>query len=136
VGGEIDARTGSFTFRDLAPGEFQIQVFAGGGTTPLYVKSARLGLTDITDGMRIDANTTDPIDIVLTRNPGSVEGVAISSRGGPAPNTTLVLVPNARRRFDLYKSVVTGADGRFKFQNLAPADYKLFAWDDVETGAW
>lgn len=137
-----DPRTGAFVLMNLAAGDYQIQVAAGGpsgpsGTRPLYVKSARLGQTDITEGLRVAANTADRIEIVLTPDPASVGGVAIGSRGGPAANTTVVLVPNvARKRFDLYRSVVTGADGRFRFQNLPPGDYKLFAWDDVETGAW
>jgi hypothetical protein len=87
--------------------------------------------------MPVSANTADRLELVLTADPGVAEGVALGSAGGPAANATVVLVPNvARRRSDLYKSVVTGSDGRFRFQDLAPGDYKLFAWDDVETGAW
>jgi len=126
--GQLDPRTGSYMLSNVAPGDYFIQ-------TALYVKSARLGQTDITGGVRIDTNTRDTIEVVLTPDGGSVEGVAIG-RAAPAPNTTVVLVPNARKRFDLYKSVVTGLDGRFRFPALAPGEYKLFAWEDVETGAW
>jgi hypothetical protein len=142
TGAQPDLSTGTFTFRNLPAGDYQIQVSAGGPSSPLaprplYVKSARLGQTDITESFRVAANAADQIEIVLTPDPAAVGGGAISSRGGPAANTTVVLVPNvARKRFDLYRSVVTGADGRFRFQNLTPGDYKLFAWDDVETGAW
>jgi hypothetical protein len=134
-----DPTTGSFVLPNMVPGDYQMQVSTRGGppVKPLYVRSARLGLMDLTEGIRISANTADRIEIVLTPDPGSVEGVAIGPRGGPAANATVVLVPNAgRKRFDLYKSTVTAGDGRFRFQNLTPGDYKLFAWDDVETGAW
>jgi 5-hydroxyisourate hydrolase-like protein (transthyretin family) len=137
---QADAVTGSFVLNNLVPGDYQIQISDGAipaGDKPLFMKSARLGLTDVTDSMPISANTADRLEIVLTADPGAAEGVAIGSGGIPAPNATVVLVPNvARRRPDLYKSVVTGTDGRFRFQDLAPGDYKLFAWDDVETGAW
>jgi len=133
LGTPIDVRTGSFTVNNLAPGDYQIQVSGA----RLYLKSARLGLTDILGGVHIAGNTNDRLEIVLTADPGSVEGAAIGTRGGPAANATVVLVPNVgRKHFDLYRSVVTGTDGRFRFQDLAPGDYKLFAWDDVETGAW
>ena len=31
---------------------------------------------------------------------------------------------------------MTGSDGRFRFQEIPPGDYKLFAWDDIDPGAW
>ena len=75
--------------------------------------------------------------MVLTTETGSVEGVAIDRTGDPAANVTVVLVPaTARKRTTLYKSLVTGSDGKFRFQEIPPGDYKLFAWDDIETGAW
>jgi hypothetical protein len=133
----VDA-SGAFVAAELSPGEYQIDIRNAGGSSakPLYVKSARLGQTDITGGVHIDANTRDTIEIVLTPDPGSVEGFAIGSRAAPAPNITVVLVPNARKRYDLYKSIVTGIDGRFRFQDLTPGEYKLFAWNDIDTGAW
>ena len=36
----------------------------------------------------------------------------------------------------LYQTLVTGSDGRFRFQGISPGDYKVFAWEDIETGAW
>jgi hypothetical protein len=57
--------------------------------------------------------------------------------GTPAENAIVVLVPSGgRKRAYLYRSAATDAIGRFGFKEVAPGDYKLFAWDDVETGAW
>jgi hypothetical protein len=73
----------------------------------------------------------------LTTETGSVEGVAIGRTGDPAANVTVVLVPaNARKRTNLYQTLVTGRDGKFRFQEVPPGDYKLFSWEDIETGAW
>ena len=51
---------------------------------------------------------------------------------------TVVLMPVAarRRRLDLYKVATTDAAGRFRVPNVPPDDYRVFAWEDVETGAW
>ena len=34
------------------------------------------------------------------------------------------------------KITTTDASGRFQLDGVAPGDYKLFAWEDVEDGAW
>jgi len=41
-----------------------------------------------------------------------------------------------RGRRDLYKSASTDRSGRFQFPGMAPGDYTLYAWYDVERGAW
>jgi hypothetical protein len=62
----------------------------------------------------------------------------VNTRNEPLSNRTVVLVPDIRRRqrSDLYKVVSTDSAGRFRMQNLSPGDYKLFAWESVETDAW
>jgi hypothetical protein len=49
-----------------------------------------------------------------------------------------VLVPDVylRKRPTLYKFTTTDAAGAFRIQAIAPGDYKLFAWEEVEQGAW
>ena len=126
---------------DVPPGDYQFninQLVLPGNVKRFYVKSIRLGREDALGSIHVSAEMMAPIlEIVLTAETGSVEGVAISRTGDPAANVTVVLVPaNARKRTDLYKTLVTGSDGRFAFQEIPPADYKLFAWDDIETGAW
>ena len=37
---------------------------------------------------------------------------------------------------DRFRTATTDASGRARIQGLAPGDYKLFAWDDVDNGAW
>jgi hypothetical protein len=36
----------------------------------------------------------------------------------------------------LYKSQSTDQYGHFDLRGIAPGDYKLFTWDEVEEGAW
>jgi 5-hydroxyisourate hydrolase-like protein (transthyretin family) len=128
---------GTLSWTNLPPGDYQFHIIQNPATQnppqpswkPLYLKSMRLGQMDAMGTVRISAGTTDVLEIVLTTEAGSIEGSA-------AANATVVLVPAARKRMTLYKTVVTASDGRFAFQDVPPGDYKLFAWDDVETGAW
>ena len=133
--------TGSFTVNNVSPGEYQIQVRSlvelAPGIKPLYVKSARLGQTDVLNGFSITDATEAPLEIVLTRGSGSVEGVVIDPGRSAAAGATVVLVPSvARKNTSLYKSTVADASGLFRFQGVAVGDYLVFAWTDVETGAW
>jgi hypothetical protein len=49
-----------------------------------------------------------------------------------------VLVPGKQRRqfYNLYKDVKTDQAGDFILTGIAPGDYELFAWNDVEDGEW
>jgi hypothetical protein len=54
-------------------------------------------------------------------------------------NVVVALIPESpllRVRDDLYVSASTDAAGRFHLRTIAPGDYKLFAWEYVEPGAW
>ena len=98
-----------------------------------YVKSVRLGAVDVlNNGLNVDAQPGAALEIVIGSNPGRVDGDV-----GRLPNATVALVPAARmRRPDLYKSVLTDAEGRFDFQGVTPGEYLLLAWNNVEPGAW
>lgn len=127
---------------DMPPGDYQFNISQGGpgwdNAKRYYIKSMRLGREDALGAIHLSADMKDALlEVVLTTETGSVEGAAVSRTGDPAANVTVVLVPaNARKRSALYKTLVTGNDGKFRFQEIPPGDYKLFAWDDIETGAW
>jgi hypothetical protein len=143
----IQLGTGNVMVLSGAPGNYQFEI---GGTMilmaegvvrenskPYFIKSMRLGRDDALNGFLLSASTPSVLDVVLTTEAGSVSGVATGRAGDPAGNVTVVLVPtNARKRSAFYQAMVTGSDGKFSFQGIAPGDYKLFAWDDIENGAW
>ena len=62
----------------------------------------------------------------------------VDGRQQGLPNRTVVLVPDLRHRHrrDLYKVAATDSAGRFRLDGLTPGDYKVFAWEIVEPGAW
>ena len=39
-------------------------------------------------------------------------------------------------RPQLARSTASDRDGRFTFASLTPGEYRLYAWEDVESGAW
>lgn len=57
----------------------------------------------------------------------------------PAPNVTVVLVPQEPERRTLsyfYKTATADAAGLFTFKGLAPGHYRVYAWKQIESGAY
>lgn len=127
-------------FSNVPSGEYQMQINQGvfrDNEKGLSIKSIHQGRDDALESVRVSSDSPNVLDVVLTTETGSVEGVAIGRAGDPAANITVVLVPaNARKRTALYQTLVTSSGGRFRFQGIPPGDYKVFAWDDIEPGAW
>ena len=80
----------------------------------------------------------DLLEIVIGADGGRINGTVVNARRDPLPNSTVVVVPDAgdRSRSERYKVVASDGSGRFRVRGLAPGDYKVFAWEDIEEGAW
>jgi hypothetical protein len=104
-----------------------------------FLKTARMGGEDVLEtGITLPSKAGGQLEIVMSVNGGRIEGSVLDSENLPAAAVTVVLVPPEKRRKNstFYKTAVSDAQGRFTLQGIAPGDYKLFAWDDVDSGAW
>jgi hypothetical protein len=102
-----------------------------------YVKSIRLGSVDVLNtGLHLERPPAAPLDIVLGTNPGTIDGTVVNETLQVSGDVSVALLPDVRRRTDLYKSTTTDPSGRFRFEGVPPGDYKLFAWVEVESDAW
>lgn len=115
-----DADHTSFSFNDMSPGAYRLDVFPPG---PFYLKSATLAGQDILNNEFSVAQAAGPIEIVLSDDGGSIEGDVVNDDGQPAMGGIIAL-RNGR-------ATVVPSSGHFKFQNLAPGDYAVYAWDDI-----
>jgi hypothetical protein len=105
----------------------------------IYVKSMRFGPIDALNGtFPIDSRTSDRFQIVFGANGGTLDGVVLDRVRNAVAGARVVLVPDAglRQRADLYRSTSSDDSGRFQFRGIAPGDYSLFAWEDIEDGLW
>ena len=90
------------------------------------------------DGLHLDHQPEDFLEIVIAETTASVEGRVTEGTQGVS-NAVVVLVPslNLRQRSDLYYVAATDGNGQFQIQpRIVPGDYKVFAWKDIEPGAW
>ncbi|MBI1897065.1 MAG: carboxypeptidase regulatory-like domain-containing protein [Acidobacteria bacterium] len=103
----------------------------------MYVKTIRMGSQEITDGIvDLTAGAGGPLEIILSDKAARVTGTVMGEEQKPAAAATVVLVPGGRGQQDLYKTAAADENGAFTIEGIAPGDYKLFAWQDIEDGAW
>ena len=88
--------------------------------------------------LHVDTEERTPMEIVLGTGMGDIDARVIKSSGAPASSATVVLIPDAplRGRLDLFRNQTADEAGTVHFVNITPGSYKLFAWEDIESGEW
>ncbi len=129
---------GSFKLQDVSPGLFNVMVT--GLPAGSYVKSVRSEQTDVlANGLNTEVPPA-PLDVLLSPNPAQVGGtVQNTDTGKPAPGATVVLIPQEKERKEqqsYFKTVTSDQNGAFTFKDVVPGEYKGYAWEDVESGAY
>jgi hypothetical protein len=126
-----------FTIHDIAPGDYEIRVHRLQANE--YVKSIRFGGADASNGtVQVRERSTARIEITLATTTASVDGTIRGASGELVANLKVTLVPVSAqaKRADLYKTSTADSSGRFHFQGVAPGEYMIFAWYDVEADIW
>jgi protocatechuate 3,4-dioxygenase beta subunit len=130
-------RDGAFSWNQLADAPMRLE-FHGLGNAG-YLKAADYGGVDVLEqGFAPRAGSNATLEITLSAHGAQVEGTATDENGLPAVGVWVVLVPDAkhRDRHDLYRKERTDQHGAYKISQIAPGDYSLYSWDEVEEGAW
>jgi hypothetical protein len=125
------AADGTFSLTKITPGDYKL-VITGLDPT-MYIKDAHIDRADVLQGISIGDRVDGMLDIVISTNAGQIDGTVVDAAGKPVTAVQAVLIPDRlRNRYDLFKTAVTGANGRFTIRGITPGDYKLFAWEDIE----
>ena len=125
---------GTFSIQRIQPVPYNIGVSVPAGG---YLKAIRLG-ERVLAGPQIDlSGSTAAFEILLGTDGGRVHGTVSDAGGAPAEGAVVVAVPAGRLRewTDLVRSATADRDGKFELRDLAPGDYRIFAWEDAEEGA-
>jgi len=112
----------SFTLPNVMPGNYRFDLRA---PAPFYMKSATLDGRDIANAEQLIGPGVGEIDVVLSDECGSIEGVVSAD---DKPTAATILVQNEQGKT---LSVEAGGDGHFKLDSLRPGNYKVYAWDDA-----
>jgi uncharacterized surface anchored protein len=135
------ADDGSFVIKSLASGDYRVFVreFGGPLSDAFYLKEVRLGTADVlADGLHIDGKPSEELEIVLGTDVATLHGTVVNQKQEPMPNAVVAIVPYpiGNGRQELHKNAATDVSGQFQLHGIAPGDYIVFAWDDVEFGMW
>ena len=97
-----------------------------------YVKSIRLGDREIKDSYIDFSNGADaPLNIVLASDGGTIDGKVQTANGQPSAGTEVTVARSDEYagRSDLLKRATTDTDGNFHIKDVAPGDYRVYAWE-------
>ncbi len=123
----------SFEFAGVPIGEYLVEVT--GLPDGSYLRGVLFGGQDVTAGFSYGGSAS-PFTVSLSAKAAQVEGT-VQDEQRPAA-AFVVLVPEGERRSDprYYFTTSAGDDGRFRFRSVPPGDYRVFAWEGLESGLW
>jgi hypothetical protein len=120
----------------VAEGRYQVDMT---GLAPgMYIAAAKYGGHDaLSEGLVIDGTPPNPLEITVDIG-GTVTGTVRNAMDEIVADSRVVLIPaqNHRGNLLLFKTASTDQYGKFSIRGVAPGDYGVIAWEDVEPGAW
>jgi hypothetical protein len=120
---------GTFTLAAVPAGDYDVQVGSVGPGDDLYVSAIRRGDDDVlAKGLHV-SGPSEPLEILLKPNGGTVEAVVRTPTGDPLPGANVALRPAPPRdkQMALYGTCVTDARGVCTLRGVAPGTYHAFA---------
>ncbi|HEY2460303.1 MAG TPA: carboxypeptidase regulatory-like domain-containing protein [Candidatus Acidoferrum sp.] len=131
------SRANTFSLANISEGTYRAQVF--GQSKDCYIKDVQYaGSSALQAGFSVVRGAISPLEITISSKGARLQGTVSDADGLPSPGVWVVLVPDAprRSRYELYKYQSTDQYGHFDLHGIAPGDYKLFSWEEVENDAW
>ena len=110
-----------------------------GACKDCYVKRITFGqASEKEDVINVAKGSNPPLEVTISSRGARVQGSVVDRDGLPAAGVWVVAVPDEARRATrrFYESQTTYQNGKFNLHGLAPGQYKIFAWDQVEGGEW
>ncbi len=127
----------SFVLRDVFEGTYRLAV--SGPSKDCYIKSLRYGSNDaLESGFTVVRGAQSSLEVSISSRGARLQGAVMDQDKLPVTGLWVVLVPDEAHRDQsrLYQKVTTDQYGRYLLWGIAPGDYKIFCWDEVEDGAW
>jgi Predicted outer membrane protein len=133
--GEVK-QDGSISIAGISPGKYSLT--ATGMPQDSYIKSVKVGGYESPDRtIDLSSGTAASLEIVVSLKPAQLSGT-IQGSDGAVSGATVVLVPGGTKGALTanLRTTTTDQNGSFTVRGLAPGEYKLFAWEDVEPGSY
>jgi hypothetical protein len=122
-------RKGEFSLPGLYPRKYRIRVerMPDGA----WLRSIRLGEQVVGRDLDLSAGLAGQVEIMLAPGAGRIAGRVLDQEKPEAGATVVVATATGE-----FLVATADASGGFEFSGLAPGDYRVYAWDEIERGAW
>ena len=126
---------GSFELSNLAPGRYRARLsrLPEGG----YVRRAQFDSQDVTGVLfEVPPGSQGPLTFRVRLAAATIQGVAEDDKGQPAPDTSILIVPEKTKwdDHDRFHLETTDQYGRFTAKNIIPGEYRVYAFTTIEYG--
>jgi hypothetical protein len=129
---------GTFSVQNVTPDAYNVRVY--GLPEGCYVQSVRFGDSDITDaGLDLSQSAAaGQLAVTVATGAGQVNGSVENDKQQPASGVWVIAVPEgARREHQQYYGLAnTDQTGHYTLKGLVPGDYRVYAFDQMEAGAY
>jgi hypothetical protein len=130
------SKDGRITVENVPPGSYVLNVT--GIPDGWFLKSATRAENEAyeRDHLFQPQISDEAVSLSLDRASGSLSGTVQSQNGEKCNQALVFLVPlNKPYRYDLHKRAYADSNGRFNLTSIAPGEYYVYAWEDVESQA-
>jgi Carboxypeptidase regulatory-like domain len=127
----------TFVLNDVHDSTYRVGV--AGLCNDCYLKALRYGgAISPEDTFTPARGSNAPLELTISSKGARIRGSVVDADNLSAVGVWVVLVPDEAHRGSrrLYKSASTDQYGRFELRGIVPGDYKLFSWEEAESGAW
>lgn len=126
--------SGAFVLNEIFPAPYRVMAF--GLPSGAYISSVKAGGREV-QGRDVDFSerVPDGIEVVAKPDGATVSGTVLY-RGAPFAEARVVLVPQDSHPTLPNRFTSSREDGTFTITGIPPGTYRLFAWEEVEPGAW
>jgi hypothetical protein len=121
--------------KNIQPDRYRIS--ATGLPEGCYAKQIRFGGQDVTRSIvDLTSGAGGQIEIVVSPKAAQVSGVVRNAKGETAKDTMLTLWQSSDETGapEFIRSFRTDENGSFRFASLAPGEYRIAAWEQVDGG--
>jgi hypothetical protein len=130
-------RDNLFTLKGIGEGTYRAEVT--GMSKDCYIKDMHYGESSVLkEEFTVTRGEAGALEILVSCRGARVQGTVMDADGLPLAGVSVVLVPELSQRdnYQKYKTQSTDQYGHFDLHGIAPGDYKLFSWVEVEPDVW
>ena len=128
---------GSFVMDNLMPAIYRMS--CSGIPADAFLTQIRQGERDVLkDGVQITNSESPGLNVTIAGAGGVVEGAVTDSKSQKVPAAFVALVPDppSAGAGHLYRTSVADQNGVFNLRSVASGNYRLFAWREIDGGAY